>query len=1135
MSQENKKTLIIPFPTPIIDRNTNALLTEEEVAADLNKSNPKGILSSELLNKMFRFVIRELKTKQPALHNCAFFISSITGEGESITLDIWKDLLQQSFHILKGNFESIGISKLFVGVLFEKDKNPDTDKISDALDYIENNFKHKGEINLVFQYELADWLLTQIENIKKRFTISFILGDKEKYLSDKEIANRVKNFIDNGYTIKSFKDARRNPLTADSNIGNLKSLLPDILILEGWEDRYLDTYTKCDGGNFPLALIEPKYIYDFTLTDDRKEKVNKEIVIANLLAKYASVNSKKWRFRLKDYFNKRPDKIKLIYDRNDYHRAWDLFFEDYSSEKSDNIHVQNFDLENPKFSILKSLLSDLLSFQAKYFKFNYAQEKNSQFLFLPIYFELKETSKPNVKPEVIKLFEKRSVPEFLNKFASNYVIENAVFKTSDYIGKDKLFRKEPDVYSYSKTVDAYSPNYQIKPFEYSYASEDQFDNLHVKIYYLVNPSLSHSIPDFVFKNLFQIAVFTKRNREALSLIKIQAIRAAISQVNARTTSHNTGSHILANNIENERKDNLTSFKIYLRQRMLYNADIASNSFKAFGPVSFTSLTESFKQLVIVKKYISGIEGKTFDSFSLDKNISNTELIVSLSNDTLGFQAIFILFENLIRNYFKHGKGSGVLFNKGTNSLKLKVKRVDYENPYSYCFEISDGTIIDDDNVYERISLLINSPILDSSNKLRNEGLGYLEIKAALCYLNDISLDRIDNPHVKNDSLKRIFEVLPITERDRTLRYQFILPKPFYIKLCDSSELNQSLLVKGIVDCQVVTEFDKHCLYYYKRAEGGVQKSSLTPRIVSQTALHKYNTKDINQLVFQFYEAWLTNIPGYESHSCYLLDGDKENVKYNKITYSVQHTITLQEEISSQQLKILLDDHGKRFDFIYTNKDKLGDLYYEDYQSLSYIGKKIGNLDFEKPYFLKQLFEAAKTKVVIFDERVQRHAARQYKEINPNSSIEGVSVCDALKLSNVYSPLDNTDRINLNAEVFDESLKNKLKTFAEEVFNSESANLKLNFLIIHLGVLEKFTSDKSIESINSIIQEIIPTCIDSSQIIVISERGTPDNLKESYRFLHFSNVAKYLIEEKSKLGLVNAIFNSRSLSIGNLNA
>ena len=77
---------------------------------------------------------------------------------------------------------------------------------------------------------------------------------------------------------------------------------------------------------------------------------------------------------------------------------------------------------------------------------------------------------------------------------------------------------------------------------------------------------------------------------------------------------------------------------------------------------------------------------------------------------------------------------------------------------------------------------------------------------------------------------------------------------------------------------------------------------------------------------------------------------------------------------------------------------------------------------------------------------------------------------------------------------------------------------INFIVIHLGIIEKLSLNKSSEQISSLVCELMPNGFARDRIVIISERGTPDNIERDFRFLHYSNIAKHIIEEKSKLKL-----------------
>ena len=649
-------------------------------------------------------------------------------------------------------------------------------------------------------------------------------------------------------------------------------------------------------------------------------------------------------------------------------------------------------------------------------------------------------------------------------------------------------------------------------------------------------------------------------------IQRQAIKAAISQVNARTTSHNTGSHILSNDIEEfdvtsneyllKQKEQLQEFRYYLRQRMLYNADLASESTKAYSSTDLMTVLKSFENLIIVKKYISGVKDKTFYEFIEKSKIKNCN--VSIPNDVLGFQALYIVFENLIRNFFKHGGGTGKLFNEKTGKLNLKIQENSTFNTLFYrCFEITDGSIINQEQ-YNRIKALIREPILEN-NVLRKEGLGYLEIKAALSYLNDLPLDNIDSPYIDEANSMQVFSVQDITS-DSTLRYRFYLKKPFFLKISNSNQLDYQLLEKGIVDSKAPTEFDKYCGFYCSESNVPNNTAGITLRVMNESIAFS-NSDSLDSITYNLYEKWLRKISAPESIIC-LMEGVYSQSKPNpSVTYKQIHKnessngytyAAVETEAANifSKYPIFFDDHSRRIEYIIQlSKSKKQHFFYEDFKGLGNTGKIItGFSSQKKSYFVEQLTEAAHAHVIIIDERIQRHADRMYREVNSNfnsliyeqdvkegdspqneknSELKKLSTREVLEWMNIYVP--HKDELNLNTEKFVvEEFKNNAKDYIAQRQKAQG----INIVVIHLGIIEKLTVDKSPKTISSIIQDIVGNEFDKSKVVITSERGTPDNLESFFRFLHFSNISKHIIEDKSKLGLVTALLNSRSLTINN---
>ena len=129
-----------------------------------------------------------------------------------------------------------------------------------------------------------------------------------------------------------------------------------------------------------------------------------------------------------------------------------------------------------------------------------------------------------------------------------------------------------------------------------------------------------------------------------------------------------------------------------------------------------------------------------------------------------------------------------------------------------------------------------------------------------------------------------------------------------------------------------------------------------------------------------------------------------------------------------------------------------------------------------------------------------------------------------KTSGILEKLNGVKEIdiNLSSACFDESLKNRIIDWISD----NSYNLE--FIIIHLGIIEKLcgnTDSREIE--NYFYSTIVPAC-KSSKIILISGRGKPHNIPAEIRFLNYSQVSSYVSDNCSKLLLYDLCNSARRL-------
>ncbi len=169
-----------------------------------------------------------------------------------------------------------------------------------------------------------------------------------------------------------------------------------------------------------------------------------------------------------------------------------------------------------------------------------------------------------------------------------------------------------------------------------------------------------------------------------------------------------------------------------------------------------------------------------------------------------------------------------------------------------------------------------------------------------------------------------------------------------------------------------------------------------------------------------------------------------------------------------------------------------------------------------------LHESFVTRIGIVDERIQSFCQSKYSA----SDDEEICFFNIFKKTGIYLPKkqENNNSIDLNSSNFQKdqiglNLKKWLK---------ESAP-KLDFLLIHLGIIEKLEGGSDVEKIRASINNI-QKFNHSLNIILISGRGKPHNLPGETRFLNYSQVANYTSDGLSKFMLTDLCQSARKTDI-----
>lgn len=323
------------------------------------------------------------------------------------------------------------------------------------------------------------------------------------------------------------------------------------------------------------------------------------------------------------------------------------------------------------------------------------------------------------------------------------------------------------------------------------------------------------------------AYYSDENKKNVQSILSEAKRAAISQVLARTMSHNLGSHSL-NALATEQamsdllkhlllridrsripgrisgesppewKDAIDQFtewlaryNNYLRERMDFLADIttAVPAFETRTPL-VQGLLKGYAENHLLTTTIAG--SPDFDYcwdpiINPDVNGRSTkeDILVSIPSDVLGRHALYVIMENVVRNSSKHGAhptGNPVSYSvkvekvkEGKHSDMLKVTiQDDKEGRLSE--EHEAYKVLDDagkknawtiEGLVRERNASIKDKVLGEDGRVRTSAWGMLEMKACAAYLRRVALEELDeekyHPKGETDEQLAAREELPLLE------------------------------------------------------------------------------------------------------------------------------------------------------------------------------------------------------------------------------------------------------------------------------------------------------------------------------------------------------------------------------------
>ncbi len=654
-------------------------------------------------------------------------------------------------------------------------------------------------------------------------------------------------------------------------------------------------------------------------------------------------------------------------------------------------------------------------------------------------------------------------------------------------------------------------------------------------------------------------------------IKDSARKSAVAAVMARNMSHNIGSHVLSRLSTNQdfpfrvgwnTSQKITSLNSYLRTRMDFIAAISTSqpsittsirlyrdAMAYFKPLYHDREEITWQELLL--DHISGIEDLKSDdieitlkrngeSLDLESPGLNLDPSFACPNGLLGTHALYIIIENIIRNSAKHAFRKGKHrkleitfeindFEQNNELIELKI----YDNLHNASLPKFGCT---SSVLTEYINDKIGQSILNSEGNLRGEAWGLLEMKVCAAYLRKIGSEKLDDDFP--------LALLQAVNVDGNLGYKFYLYKPNQVLIVDAqNQCNTQASIHGIhfvnllnFKKRITTNVQHHFLILVDPDESVLNlvkkyKKSLPVRIfttnnelenfpfIALDELNKILAKtDVSELSVTrwLWKCWSQHVA--KDAELFIRYGDDSTVaKWEKLGFS-ESSVSPQaiKNLNSNKRYVVLDRHGeiqKHYQKELEEKLSSGEIaYYQQLQLQQPTHNIITHLTDDRlvgERFVYNLIETGTTKVVILDERIQK-LVEPIKERGDTS----LPLKSRLERMNIIIP--PKDKVDLdNPGICYRALTKWVNANLDETM----------FLIIHFGILEKLYLGDVHKMQKRFIK--IEKAFSKVNIVLISGRGLPDQVSTlDARFLNYSQVARYVLEEISKYHLNKVLFAAR---------
>jgi SAM-dependent methyltransferase len=283
----------------------------------------------------------------------------------------------------------------------------------------------------------------------------------------------------------------------------------------------------------------------------------------------------------------------------------------------------------------------------------------------------------------------------------------------------------------------------------------------------------------------------QHGQHAAAQLLEQARRATAAAIMARNMSHNIGSHPIAylskaEKLQDYSIEEIANFLSYLRNRMDYIADVSTDIPRWSSALSLEYIVDEFEKQTLLRKHLTELPNGCGVSC-----LDNAKKLVLMPHGWMGAQALYSIFENILRNSERHPPPESP--SRGVVELRIPSERRDDVLVVDI---VDKGTTIevDENGMSKKVEELkdyLRNPLQelargDDAGQMSRKywGLKEMKISAAFLRMRPASVaDGYLDPSGTGDfsGTEEVPLVEPIAVRDEDARYlawrlRLLLPK-----------------------------------------------------------------------------------------------------------------------------------------------------------------------------------------------------------------------------------------------------------------------------------------------------------------------------------------------------------------------